>query len=302
LVRGFLVQGDPRPAVENLTQGLRLYPLAQAGNPPAMEFIDASGIAHNTIHSNDAHFYEELNTLIQEEHEDAISAESRGQLALLGIIKGQSFAPDQRLHAILTEAALIGAAIARSLGWASRDEIVYFYPDDDRTWYSPFAIGNHEFRQDNWVNHDARSMFHYMATGITPAMVIAMPGVGSQYAVAAQDSEGNWLDGGRTYRLTLPPNPPARDFWSVVVYDSQTRSMLQTDQQFPSVNSQRGEVEQNADGSIDVYFGPEAPAGKESNWAQTVPGKGFWIILRLYAPLEPWFDKTWRPGAIIKLD
>jgi len=302
LVRGFLVDGDPGPAVQNFKQGLRIYPLAKADNPPAMEFINVSGKYHNTIHSNNFQFFEEINALIQEEHDDAISRETRGRLALLGIIKGQPFEPDERLRRILNEAALIGATIARSVSWRSRDEIVYFYPDDDRTWFSAFAIGNHEFMVDNWLHHDARSMFHYNATGITPAMAIAMPGIGSQYAAATYDSDGNWLDGSHTYKLTLPPNPPAKDFWSVVAYDSQTRAMLQTDQQFPSVNNQPGGAEQNADGSTDVHFGPEAPEGKERNWVQTVPGKGFWLIFRLYAPLEPWFDKTWRPGAIFKLD
>ena len=78
--------------------------------------------------------------------------------------------------------------------------------------------------------------------------------------------------------------------------------MLQSDQQFPSLNSERGGVEENPDGSVDVYFGPQAPAGKEKNWIQTVPGKAFWLILRLYGPLEPWFDKTWRPGKIELLE
>ena len=302
IVRGFLVDGDPGPAVENFMQGLRIYPLARADSPPDMEFIKVSGLPHNTIHSNDFHFFEEMNALIQEEHDDAISRESRGRLALLGITKGRAFEPDQRMQRILSEAAVIGATISRSISWASRDDKVYFYPDDDRTWFSAFAVGSHIFQVDNWLHRDARSMFHYNATGITPAMAIAMPGIGSQYAAAACDSDGNWLDGSHTYKLTLPPDPPAKDFWSVVVYDSQTRSMLQTDQQFPSANNQRGGVEQNADGSTSVYFGPIAPKGKEKNWIQTVPGKGFWIILRLYAPLEPWFDKTWRPGSIIKLD
>ncbi len=100
------------------------------------------------------------------------------------------------------------------------------------------------------------------------------------------------------YHLHLPPNIPAKDFWSVSVYDNQTRSMLQTDQQFPSVGSQRKGVVSNPDGSVDVYFGPEAPKGKESNWIQTIPGKGWNTILRLYGPLEPWYQKTWRPGEI----
>ena len=100
----------------------------------------------------------------------------------------------------------------------------------------------------------------------------------------------------RSYRLTLPPDIPESRFWSILLYDRQTRSMLQTDQPMPRLGSQPGTLETNQDGSIDIYFGPTAPEGKESNWLQTVPGKGWWTILRLYNPLQAFFDKTWRPA------
>ena len=216
--------------------------------------------------------------------------------------KDGHFEPDQRMHKILSEAAMIGAAISRSMSWASRDEKVYFYPEDDRTWFSAFAVGSHIFQVDNWLHHDARSMFHYNATGITPAMAVAMPGIGSQYAAAACDSEGNWLDGSHTYKLTLPPNPLRKISGQLWFTIRKLARCCKLTNNSPVPIVRRGNVEQNADGSTDVYFGPKPPTGKEKNWVQTVPGKGFWIILRLYAPLEPWFDKTWRPGAIIKLD
>ena len=298
LVRGFLEQGETGPAVASLKKDLRIYPLSKAGNPPNMQFKNVSGDVHHTIHSNKYHFFEEVNSLIQVEHEDAISTEARGRLAMLGIVKGLPFKPDSRMRNTLDEAALVGAATVRAMSFASRDDTIYFYPDGDRTWFSPFAIGNHEFLVDNWVHHDARSVFMYNAIGITPAMAIAMPGIGSAYAAACRDADGEYLDGAKTYRLTLPPKIPAKNFWSIVLYDSQTQSMLQTDARFPSLNSERGGVAQNADGSFDIYFAPEAPEGKETNWIQTVPGKGILLILRLYGPLEPWFDKTWRPGGI----
>jgi hypothetical protein len=143
---------------------------------------------------------------------------------------------------------------------------------------------------------DARIHFMYYATGVTPAMALKKVGLGSQYAVATTDSQGKPLDGSKTYRIHLPPNIPAKDFWSFVAYDNQTRSMLQTDQQFPSISSLKKEVVINPDTSVDVWFGPTAPKGHEANWVQTVPNKGWNVLLRLYGPLEPWFDKTWKPG------
>jgi hypothetical protein len=112
------------------------------------------------------------------------------------------------------------------------------------------------------------------------------------------DSEGKPLDGSKNYKVHLPPNIPANRFWSIILYDNQTRSELQTDQQYPSLGSQKKSLVKNPDGSVDVWFGPTAPAGKEENWLQTLPGKGFNPMLRLYGPLEPWFAKTWRPSEV----
>jgi hypothetical protein len=143
-------------------------------------------------------------------------------------------------------------------------------------------------------------MFFY-GTGITPAMTIQKVGAGSAYAAAFVDAEEKPFEGSKTYQLHLPPNIPAKRFWSLVLYDNQTRSMLQTDQQFPSIGSQGKNISINSNGSVDVYFGPEPPAGKENNWVQTIPGKGWNIILRLYGPLDAWFNKIWKPGEIEEL-
>ncbi len=145
---------------------------------------------------------------------------------------------------------------------------------------------------------NSKIAFLYPATGVTPAMCMRLTGVGSQYLMAVRDRDGEYFDGGRNYQLTLPPDIPQRRFWSVMVYDRQTRSMLQTDQPRPDVGSQSGTVETNPDGSTDIYFGPTAPEGKADNWLQTVPGKGWWTILRLYSPEAGFFDKTWRPTEI----
>ncbi len=174
---------------------------------------------------------------------------------------------------------------------------LYYYKGS--AWKTPFIGGDYSWLIDGGMggrNLDARTLYFYGATVNTPAMAAKMVGAGSQYAYADHDKDGNLPDGAKNYKLNIPANPPAKDFWSVVVYDPQTRSQLQTPQPFPSKNNKVNPPVANADGSVDLYFGPTAPAGKEKNWVQTVPGKGWFTILRLYGPLEPWFDKTWRPG------
>ena len=297
--RGFLQDGDPKPAVANLKAHTRIYPLAQRKAPPATKFVNLSGRSFNTIHANDLSFYEEVDAVLQEEPVDTLDPEFLGLLAAIGIEKGKPFAPDARMTGLLTDAAAVGNATARAIAFKTRDPASFYYPNS--AWKTGFIGGSHEFLADGVRLLDGRTLFFYYATGITPAMAAKMVGVGSQYAAAMIDSAGRALDGGYTYRLHVPPDVPVKNFWSLVLYDNQSRSMLQTDQPFPSLNSERGVVA-NADGSTDVYFGPSAPAGKESNWIQTVPGKGWSVILRLYGPLEPWFDKTWRPGEIERLD
>jgi len=293
--RGFLVKGDPGPAVESFRKTLRSYPLSEAGSLHPAKFVNWSGKAFNTIGPNDYSFYEDVNQLVQEEPADSESPELLGQLLAIGIQKGKPFAPDERMKKILTDSIAVGNATARAIEFRSRTKDNFYYPG--KAWFLP--TGFYLFLDNGARLLDPRTMFFYAYTGVTPAMVLKIPGVGSQYAIAAVDSEDNYLDGAKSYKLNIPANPPAKNFWSMTVYDTQTRSMLQTDQQFPAKGSNSAGIQQNADGSYDIYFGPKAPAGKESNWIQTVPGRGWFTILRLYGPLEPWFDKTWRPGDIV---
>lgn len=294
--RTFLVDGSPKPGVESVKQHLKIYPLVDAANPQPTKFANASGIPSNFVFPGDYSFWELLNLVIQEEPSTGSDPTTLGLFAAIGIEKGKPFEPDARMKAILEDAANIGAATARSLAFKMREQDAYFYPDSH--WRLPF-FGGYKFEVSPGVaNLDGAAFFYFFATGVTPAMEEKMVGKGSQYPWTALDADGNPFDGAKTYRLQLPPNIPVKDFWSVIVYDTQTRSMLQTDQRFPSVSSQNKDLQVNADGSVDVWFAPEAPTGKESNWVQTIPGKGWFMILRLYGPLEPWFDKTWRPGEI----
>lgn len=285
---------EAKMAMSKFKESFNLYPLKEAANKPEQKFVDLSGKQMNTIHAVDFEFYKELNEVVQYEPADAFNEELVGVFASIGIKKGQAFSPDKHMKALLEEAVAIGNASARSLCYRPRNKAAYFY--EDRHWYSSFSGGTHDFINNGEMVIDDRIMFHYMATGITPSMAAPQVGTGSVYAFTAHDSESNYLDGSLTYSVTLPAPIPAKDFWSFMVYSNQHRSMLETDQKFAGLDNLNPDVKANEDGSYTVWFGPEAPKGKEGNWIQTIPGNGYGVLIRLYGPLDPWFDKTWKPG------
>ena len=169
------------------------------------------------------------------------------------------------------------------------------YPD--RKWEWAFIGGSAARIRRGYVNTDRRAGFAYIAIGMSPAMVDKVVGQGSQYLYTPRDASGVFLDGGKSYQLHLPPNIPVKNFWSVVVYDAVSRSILRNGEQFPTVSQYSGPGV-NEDGSIDVYFGPNPPPGKEKNWIKTVEGCGWFVLVRFYGPLKPFFDQTWRPNDI----
>ena len=297
-MRGY-VRDSVKDAADNIKKNLKVYPLAMKDNPPKMEFLNMSGRGdYQTIAPNDFSFYEDVNALVQEEADGWADAELLGQIRAIGIVKGKPFAPDERMKKILVDAVAIGNAYARANTVHPRDSGQWIYPGSKSEWVMAFPEKNAFFLKDGARRMDARLWMHYNAVCVTPAMALTKPGAGSDYQIAGLDSESRPLDGAKTYKLHLPPNFPVKDNWSVTIYDPQTRSMLQTDQKFAGINSLSGKVQENKDGSIDVYFAPKAVKGFEENWIQTIPGKSWFIILRAYGPLQPWLDKTWRPGEL----
>ncbi|PWI30423.1 hypothetical protein DI383_08225 [Flavobacteriaceae bacterium LYZ1037] len=269
-------------ALKMVKETLKVYPLSMADNPPAMEFINGSNKAFNTVHHNDYTFFEEINKTIQEEPLEMLNPETRGLFASIGIEKGKTFAPDDRMKRILTDAVAIGNATARSIVWYPRvsgsvDNMagIQIYPDTNSSWMMGFIDKNVFFTGEDkqTMNTDARLFFYYSYTVVTPAMAVSFPGKGSDYAVGFVDANKKPMDGSKTYKVTLPPNVPVNNFWAFSLYDNQTRSQLQTDQRQPSVGSQTEEFKINPDGTMDVYFAPIAPEGFENNWLQTIPGK-----------------------------
>ena len=304
ILRGFLKDGSTDYSVNLLKNGLKIYPYSTKDNPEKMEFIDVSGLPVNTIHANNYMFFEELNDVIQREPVDFISPELRGILSSIGMEKGKSFSPDERLKNILTDSVAVANGTARSLAFSPREKDAYIYPD--LYWQTAFVGNDYRWLKDNGTGGrflDARTLYFYIATVNTPAMQAKIPGVGSQYAYLAVDESKNYLHGSKKYKLTLPANIPAKDFWSIVVYDPQTRSELQTSQPFPSKNNKRNtDLKFNSDGSIDLFFSPEAPDKMKSNWIQTVPNKGWFLLLRLYGPTNAYFDQTWKPGNLTLIE
>ena len=295
-LRGFPKGDDNAAVVKNIKDHLKVYPLAEKANPKPVKYYDVSNKYLNTLHAQDITFFHEVNEVVQEEPAAAWDTESLGMLRTLGIEKGKKFDPDARMTKILKEAAVVGSATQRSIIWRNRNKIVQIWPDS-KSWEIGFAGGDYNFEHNGVRLINERTRFHYYATGITPVMVKPPVGAGSQYVIGLRDSEGEILNGSNTYKLHIPANVPAERFWEITVYDNQTRSMLQTDQRLPGVTSIQSDVVQNADGSYDVYFGPEKPEGKV-NWVQTIPNKGWNVLWRIYSPTQVWYDKKWRQGEI----
>ena len=332
--RSFLTDNDPKPTVDTIKNHLKIYPYTPGGygtsiatlleggvhpdKPAAIKpvnFVEGTGLVVNTLPPSDHTYFDTLNEIVQEEPGGTLSLEIMGSFAAIGIVKGKPFNPDARMKKILSDAAAVACATGRSLNWRFRDEDGWaFYPGS--TWYNMLFQGGSGFQTPppavtgegiepypptGYRTLNARFGFFSVATGVTPAMCMRLTNVGSQYLICGVDSDKNYFDGAKTYRCTLPPNIPENNFWSFTVYDNQTRSMLRTPQRFPRAGNQSypsAAAVHNADGSVDIYFGPEAPAGKESNWIQTVPGKGWFTIMRLYSPLQAFFDKSWKVGEI----
>ncbi|MFE1324318.1 DUF1254 domain-containing protein [Streptomyces sp. NPDC058735] len=348
--RAFLEDGDPAPAVARVKERMRIHryvpglygtsvaEIVTGGTAPPLpwtaetwtaalrkadppRFVEGSGLPLNTVPPADETYFDLANELVQDQPAEALDPEIAGPLAAVGIVKGRPFEPDERMRKILTEAAAVANATARTLACRPRPaEGAHYYGTSSR-WVNGLLASGYDFMTppaditDSGVEPlpstgarklNLRSWWWYLAVGISPTFATKLTGVGSQYLFSFADQDDRPLDGGRRYRLTLPPDVPAARFWSVTVYDNQTRSMIDTPQRFPRAGSQAYPTPAavtDADGTTTVHFGPERPDGvPEGNWIQTLPDRGWFVVLRFYSPLQPFFDKTWRPGEVERVD
>lgn len=302
----FYLRGIPRtqddiPEIVEQIKRYRQYRLAESASPPETRFVSLSGKDADMLTNEGFAYFESLARYINENPPREQDMAMLGMLETLGIAHGQPFKPDARLRKILTEAATVGRAMAEALAFAPRvpQDVVYAYPGE-RRWKKIF-FSDPTFHEPEYMSIDLRTKYAYEAIGTAKSMVVAVPGQGSQYIGTYQDADGNWLSGEHSYRIRLPKDVPANMFWSLTVYDNDTRSMIQNEHGRPLVGSVHGAVA-NPDGAFDLYFGPTLPADvPEANWVQTKPGKGWFVYLRLYGPEQAYFDQAWVPGDAERL-
>jgi len=304
---------DPKnltPAVALIEQS-KIYPLNGEATAKRMKFPDASDVPSNMLPASDGSAFDQLKQLVDSEGANLADPDALGMLAAIGIANGLPFNPDAHTREILDRAAKTAYKMSRVIGF---QEVVggrSFRVYADRRWVNPFADGtpaNPSGALDlawrnvagAYLDFDARIWMFTNYYSLSPGMISQIPGKGAKYVIGFTDSEGTPLSGGSNYRLRLPPNIPAANFWSLTLYEAANASGLANGQPFPSLGS-RDKPVQNADGSTDLYLGPKAPEGKRANWLATVPVRGYFVILRLYGPTEAAIDKSWKPGDIVKV-
>lgn len=284
-----LLDQNENEAIERLVPGIRSYPWSERMNPPKEQAVRAGNKDWSQVPPRGMKFWERLAEIIQNEPVQERDRLILAQLRFLGIEKGKPFKPDGRQKKLLEAAALVGEAMAKTNAFDKRVEPV-FWPN---THWKHALVVSIDQRKPGFDQLDERASWFYEAVTISRAMLTEEAGKGQRYIAAYQDKNGDWLTGGKSYRLRVTADPPAEQFWSVTVYDQSTRQFIANPSRSPDVSSRTEGLKKNKDGSFDIYFGPTPPKGFEKNWIQTNPGDGFFLYFRLFAPTQRFFDKTW---------
>ena len=287
---------DPKEGAAQLAK-LGIYPYSQRANPPATKIVSPKGKKWPGIPERGMGYWKRLDEVIQREPIEERDRFFHEMLAPLGIEKGKPFKPTAKQRKTLTEAALVGEAMAKANTFERRLPGM-MYRKDCRWHYALQLDADNPDEFWNLLNH--RSAWFYEAYSAAPSMAPKRPSSSSAYLGSYQDKRGNWLDGGKSYRLRVPSNAPMKLFWSVTLYDVATRSLLVNKQKIADKSS-RMDLKKNADGSVDIYCGPKAPKGLESNWIPTVPKRNWFSYFRLYEPTQAYFDRSWPLGDFVEI-
>ncbi|MCU0070472.1 DUF1254 domain-containing protein [Pseudomonas koreensis] len=291
---------DPKPAVQT-AERTRVYPLwAMEKDVKPMEFPNASGKHLDMMYPVDNSYWDKLKAFVDYEPVSAIDPSDRGGLAAIGIIKGQPFNPTDKQKALLKQAVETAPKMILAQRQLGRpDERTRYYKD--RQYLNTWAGGTADWQQESYRDVSQRAAYFQIAYSSAPAMVMRTLDQGSKYPFATRDADGDFLDGGKQYKLHLPPNPPAKLFWAVTAYNITDGTMPETPQLLPSING-FNKVKTNSDGSIDIYFGPNKSANvDDSNFIQTISGRNFLAAVRLYGTGVEFYDQTWKPDDVVKV-
>jgi hypothetical protein len=301
-VRSLPVGGDVPAAIERI-KTVKVQPLKPVAGWPKTEWLDLTPPPQDTTPlawENNMQFWRELYEVINTEFPNPRFHSMYGELAALGIEKGKPFSPDARLTAIFEKAAKVGNAQMRveSFGDRRADRIVW----PNRKWeWAALRFEDGDFNTAHYADLYARDKWFFQAIGASPAMFKRDPTAGSLYWLGIRDSTGSTLDGGNTYKLSVPQPVPGKLFWSVTVYDTETRSQVITDQGKAALRSMFELRNVPSSRPTDLYFGPNAPSGHEGQWIKTIPGKGWFVYFRVYGPEQAAFDGSWKPGDFEKV-
>ncbi|GGF30531.1 DUF1254 domain-containing protein [Subtercola lobariae] len=295
-LRGFFTADSPDAGLAQIDQ-TQIYPL-HSSEQATMNLVNGAGTPLPALPATDASYFDRLADIIDYEPAEREAFTMRGFAASLGIIQGIPFTPDANRRELLDTAARVGDKIGAAVSFGPSDDIRVW---PERRWTSNMVPGPHvtsdpEFNAATYQDFDGMLTFFYSAFSTSNAMFLAMPGKGSQYAGCFFDANGDRLLGQTTYTLHIPADVPVANYWSLVLYDAETRCLIDTGAALPSIASNSA-LKLNSDGSADLHFGPTPPEG-EPNWIQTVAGRGYLAALRLYGPTQEFFDRHWTPGDI----
>jgi len=296
-IRSLPVGGDVPAAIKRI-KTVKMYPLHPVAGWPETKWLDLTPAPQDTTPlawENNMQYWQELYEVIDTEFPNPRFHYMYGELASLGIEKGKPFNPDARMTAILEKAAKTGNAQMRveSFGDRRPDRVVW----PDRKWeWAALRFEDGDFNTPNYGDLYARDKWFFQAIGASPAMFKRDPTAGSLYWLGLRDKTGATLDGGKTYKLSVPQPVPGKLFWSITVYDTDTRSQILTDQGKAALRSMFELKGVSATQPTELYFGPTAPTGHEDRWIKTISGKGWFTYFRIYGPESPAFDGSWKPG------
>jgi len=304
MARAF-VNAPDKDAAEELIKKVNIYSLSEINNSPQVKFIDVAGESLKLSYPTTDGFWEFLHEVYSKEI--VVRPEDKNLIGLMhaiGIVPGESFEPNEHNKKLLDKAAVVANLMARNIAYDSpvKEPFIYW---EDKNWELAFQTKNPRYEDERGITQiEPRMSFMYQAITTADAMVLELVGKGSKYVGTYRDSDDNFLQGSNNYHLNIPSNVPAENFWSIVVYDSETRSMINNGlQPLPAIRSlDDDKLLQNDDGSYDVYFGPEAPDGFENNWVKTNEGDGFFVYMRFYSPTEAYYDKSWQLPMIEKIE